>query len=126
MKIFSSEDKVNFVDINNVFVGFDMDGKCCEVFGYFISNSEETRCNDDEGIKNGLEDYCFDKSYFFLTKPMDVYDSEQDRFKVIVRFKLVAKNKPDLFLHLYNFHNGYYSHGFEFIDNNKIIKEDCI
>ena len=123
MKIFETEDsyhgKVNFVDVNNIFVGYDISSHCCEHFGYFISENEEQNPREDEGIKEGLENYSFDKNYFSEN------EADEDNGG-IVRFKLVAENKPDLFLHLYNFHNGYYAHGFTFLDNGKIIKESYI
>ena len=36
MKIFEDNIKVNFVDENNVFVGYDMRQSCCEQAGYFF------------------------------------------------------------------------------------------
>jgi hypothetical protein len=34
--IFEADYKINFVDKNNVFVGFDYSSNCCERFGYYI------------------------------------------------------------------------------------------
>jgi|WetSurSiteA1Bulk_404760.scaffolds.fasta_scaffold207046_1 hypothetical protein len=112
MKIFENkadswEDKVNFVDDNNVFVGYDMGQSCCEYADWFISTSEKDDIQEDKGIITGLEDYLFDTNYF-AEVPSKVLDEGS-----MVRFKLISKNKPDLYLHLFNSHNGYYSHGFE-------------
>jgi hypothetical protein len=118
MKIFNTKEKysekVNFVDENNVFVGYDTDQSCCEHADYFISDKEENEDRDNQGILEGLEDYIFDTNYFKEVEPKaDNYGSCLDAGRM-VRFKLVANNKPDLYLHLYNSHNGYYGHGFEF------------
>jgi hypothetical protein len=128
MKIFETYDKVNFVDKNNVFVGYDMGQACCENAYWLISESDKydpeisyedkevdylqytyTRC---ESI---LEDYVFDTKKFYEKYYNPV-------------FKLIAKGKKDLYLHLYNEHNGYYAHGFVFGNKNidKIYYESYI
>lgn len=120
MKVFDSgsgwDTKVNFVDENNVFVGYDMAQDCCEHAGWFVSDSPSepyTSGYDEPEIVEGardhdLEPYSFDVQW----KPRDVeskglYDGGQ------VCFRLTADGKPDLYLHLFNSHNGYYGHGFE-------------
>jgi len=113
MKIFEENGKINFVDKNNVFVGFDYCCYCCEDFGYHIDNKEIikediTRVEEkyDDSI---LNDYIFDTNYY------------EDTGEVAI-FKLTSNNKQDLYLHLYNYHNGYYSHGFKFKDNCTTIQ----
>jgi hypothetical protein len=113
--IFHNEDKVNFVDINNVFVGYDLYPDCCEHADWFISKTEDKDAPlENNQIKEGLDDYIFDTKYFVdveLDKDEYGYTCLEDGG--MVRFKLIAKDKPDLFLHLYNSQNGYYSHGFQ-------------
>lgn len=119
MKIFRDqkdtwEDKVNFVDADNVLVGYDMGQSCCEHADYFISKTEDNEPAEDNGIAEGLEAYFFDKTYFVKVEPKKLeWGSSILENGEMVRFKLVAIGKPDLFLHLYNSHNGYYGHGFE-------------
>ncbi len=102
MQIFDRDSKYNFVDDNNVFVGFDSYGQCCEDFGYSLRLSEPT--NESEAKEDNwflpTDNFQFDTDYF---------NSEGDW----VTFRLVdAKDGIFIFLTLYNFHNGYYSHGF--------------
>lgn len=114
MKIFNNNGKINFVDINNVFVGFDYEASCCESFGYFLS--AEILNNLPDKVENGddfnLEDYVFDKTFVkeHILSPYDEGGS--------VAFRLVKDSQDEspkevLYLTLYNFHNGYYGHGFE-------------
>jgi hypothetical protein len=45
MKKFEDNGKINFVDENNVFMGYDMERSCCEVADWFISPKEENEIN---------------------------------------------------------------------------------
>lgn len=107
MKIFDKDCKINFVDDNNVFVGFDNDQCCCENFGYIISKKLPTSTSQNELNDSELEGYNFNTKFFkenVLTDNMDCGGS--------VTFKL-TKNRKSLYLTLYNCHNGYYGHGFK-------------
>ena len=117
MKIFDKEGKINFVDKNNVLVGFDMPAQCCEDFGWFISPIKEKvikRIAKDFNLSN----YAFNPDFFEEAKL-----EGQEGGMVI--FKLVNDGKA-LYLHLYNSHNGYYSHGFNMNVRGKTIKEDSV
>lgn len=79
---------------------------------------ERTDCEDDNTIDpKTLEDYIFDPTYF-VEESGAQFDSGG-----MVRFKLVAPNMPDVFLHLFNAHNGYYSHGFEMLNGTEVIQD---
>lgn len=116
----SWENKVNFVDTNNVFVGYDMMQNCCESFGWEI-------CSDTKRenlVKNpDLSDYVFDINFVELN---DMSDPKWDDIYISVVFKMIAEGKDDLYLHLYNNHNGYYAHGFETSGFNKELKVNFI
>ena len=122
MKIFDRTEqclnKVNFVDENNVLVGYDLTQHCCERAGWFISNSDGCKDCQEETDKNllkNIEDYRFDSHSFICV------DSDYLYSGMMVRFKLVSDTHKDLFLYLFNCHNGYYSHGFEvFVDGISI------
>lgn len=125
MKIFNSfgqEEKINFVDENNVFVGFDMIQRCCEDFGYFITDKIYKKI-----IKNlpvpSIENFNFDTT-FFEKHTFRIHESE-DKSEEIVIFKLIDKNNKELYLHLYNYHNGYYMHGFS-VSKKERIREGAI
>ena len=113
------ESKVNFVDENGVYVGYDLAQDCCEDTGWFISKScdEIYEYSKSLGLDKPVVDgYNFDINFFKDIESKDLDEGGQ------VCFRLTHKDKPELFLHLYNSHNGYYSHGFE--TNVKGIGED--
>lgn len=121
-KIFEKDGKINFVDDNNVLVGFDYRASCCECFGYFISELEPVNCQnisyDHEPIGGNynliicseydFSEYNFDTNYF------------KNDFNEYVIFK-ITNNQKSLYLCLYNHHNGYYGHGFHMEIGGKTI-----
>lgn len=107
--------RVNFIDENDNFVGFDYSQQCCEEF-YF----EFTDVNHDK-----VNEYTFDFSGFkFDTSvpPGEVYDLYYEgggdylcrlREEQFVAFKVIHDDGRALLLRLVNDHNGYYSHGWD-------------
>lgn len=103
--------RVNFVDDNNVFVGYDMDQSCCEYASWYISDDPVFTLEGDEKPEptaRVLESYVFDRDY------MEDHDDGRLDEGGAVSFRLVSEGRPDLFLFLFNIHNGYYGHGFSF------------
>jgi hypothetical protein len=98
--------KVNFTDSNDVFVGFDMSVDCCENFGWYVSKEIDISENYEE--VHNFDGYVFDTLFFEYRETDDQLEDENYAI-----FRLVKEGCGDLFLHLYNHHNGYYSHGFE-------------
>lgn len=133
MRVFDIENgwnsKVNFVDENNVFVGFDTMQDCCEYADWFISDSI-TEYDSFEGFEHFVEankprllqGYGFDASFF-----CSLTSGSLDCGEMVV-FKLYHENSNPLYLHLFNCHNGYYGHGFEFgrKEPNMTFKKDLI
>ena len=114
MKIFDQTEafpgKVNFVDENNVCLGYDLQQDCYEQADWFISDKEVEINYDDDDVDKfrfDVEDYVFDPTYF---KQVNCSGLDEGG---MVRFRLVNGNN-ELFIHIYNSHNGYYGHGFEF------------
>ena len=123
MKIFEGGGwggKINFVDKNNVLVGFDFMQCCCEDFGYDFLNSDKKKIGDDPDEKT-LEPYFFDET--FVEYPETSHCDEGK-----VRFKLIKRknDKTPIYLELYNTHNGYYSHGFEMSKDKTIVHEGSL
>lgn len=122
MKIFTKEsgwsEKVNFVDENNVLVGYSMAQHCCEQADWFISDRIEKEIKDKKEFD--LTNYKFDINFF-----VESSEGEYDELNIAI-FRLINNKGSTLFLHLFNCHNGYYSHGFEFKNNNEIIKEGSL
>jgi len=106
MRVFERGNRINFVDDNNVFVGFDNESYCCEHWGYMVTEKIPTEV--DEDLKIAATGYNFDTKFFAEPKNT-VDDYSEDN---MATFRLVKDDK-ELFLTLFNCHNGYYGHGFE-------------
>ena len=128
MRVFERNDKHNFVDVNNVYVGYDSGQLCCEHANWFISDNDTPEktydCEDpydceafdrstidklkykSEQEISLLDKYVFDVHYFKEVKLKELNCN-------LAIFKLNCDNLPSLYLYLFNCHNGYYSHGFE-------------
>lgn len=107
MRVFERNGHINFVDENDVAVGFDNDSNCCENFGYeFRLNPEIPQTTVmTEGM---LADYRFIKN----AKKVNAAGNYDEG--AAVAFPIFNVNRPEMiaWLVLYNSHNGYYSHGF--------------
>ena len=121
MKFFERDGKFNFVDENNVFVGYNSGQSCCENADWFISKGKINCATNNGADKDNynLENYSFDKDFFEEVNNPEGTGGDGG----MVRFKLVAKDKPDLFLHLFNQQNGYYGHGFTMEIGGQVIQE---
>lgn len=125
MRIFEGEysthvDKFNFVDDNDTYVGYDKSQDCCEHADWYIADgiTPYTYERDDmEKYVHDVESYVFDKEFFEEIASPDLDDGK------MVAFKLVASGRPDLYLHLFNCHNGYYGHGFIVEHGGETVKE---
>ena len=121
-------EKVNFIDEKDTFVGFSFSQDCCENFGYVFTDTDKFTSADrievdDNWVSTGqkinnesdfdLEDYFFDVSWF------------EEREQIVV-LRLQKRDCPDLYLTLFNCHNGYYSHGFDFKLGEHIIHKSSI
>lgn len=128
MKIFNQTDtwleKVNFVDKNNCFVGYDLSQSCCEKAGWFISDSKQLKPQPRTETPTELPDWAFDPTFIEFVRPVEDSYSPLDEGGMVI-FRLV-NNSEEKFLHLYNCHNGYYSHGFTFTANTEVLHEGHI
>ena len=120
MKIFEKDGKINFVDDNNVFVGFDYSQDCCEWFGWGVYDSLPTSIK--EGTNDiDVEDYQFDTTFY---QSATLTENHMDDGGTAV-FRL-TKGDSEIFLMLFNCHNGYYGHGFSMTCDDKFIFEGCL
>lgn len=131
MKVFETNEKwaekVNFVDENNVFVGYDMGRECCEHADWFISDEIANKLPKDLNQPTNLDGYFFDKDFFESIEELkeDRYDYNVLDCGGCVVFRL-TNGKDAKYLHLFNCHNGYYGHGFEMKIQDKIKKNGRI
>ena len=133
MKIFRENeggfiDKINFVDENNVFLGYDLTQSCCEYAGWFIKDDLTTEIPDKLEDFQKLADegeYIFDKGYI---KKFDASDSNKLEEGGMVVFKILRDGSyyGSKFLHIFNCHNGYYGHGFKFKIGDEEIETGCL
>jgi len=124
MRVFYSNsgysDKVNFVDENNVLVGYSNTDDCCAHGGWFIADDKDAWLH--ETFKEEVMDlpgFVFDKNY--AERKLEGEYAEGGA----IQFKLINGDK-EKFLTLYNFHNGYYARGFEISVGGQVEKEDLI
>jgi hypothetical protein len=115
--VFEDGDKINFIDVNNVLVGYDLSCSCCENANWFISDKVIEKWPEKEEQDKNLDGFLFDKEFFMEISSIpseDGYDHLGDGgmvvFKLINTCGDIVKEK---YLHLYNCQNGYYSHGFK-------------
>jgi hypothetical protein len=133
MKIFNKgsgwESKVNFVDDNNVCLGYDTNRFCCEHADWFIADQPMEHIIEEDGTPDDLAGWNFDTAYF---KEVDYIEGGNDSYKYneledggMVIFRIV-KGDEEKFIHLFNCHNGYYGHGFEFAVGQEVIHTSSI
>ncbi len=116
MKTFEKDGRINFVDENNLLVGFDNSQSCCESFGHMITR-DLPHSTDQESIQIDESKYRFDPTF---TREGGVEGLDEGG---AVSFRLVnSENCLDcVYLTLYNSHNGYYSKGFHFTNGDTEI-----
>jgi len=130
MKIFNSsnsawDEKVNFIDENNVILGYDMAQDCCENADWYITNDEPKSIDIDhdngdlDGVNKDIIDFVFDTSYFKSLEccDCDVLDGAVFR---------IYNEECEKFIVIFNSHNGHYSHGFDFKDGDKEIESGSL
>jgi len=124
MKIFTPktaywENKVNFVDDNNVLVGYDLSQCCCEHADWFIADEPTSHIRGNEDLPD-LDGFQFDTE-FFEEKAERHHDAGATAI-----FRMVNAAGEEKYLHLFNIHNGYYSHGFTMSVNGETIKNEVL
>ena len=69
MEVFEKDSKINFVDANNVFVGFDNIQSCCEDFGWYYSKKVPAKNKRyyEDNLPNDLKETFDPKGWFFDT-----------------------------------------------------------
>jgi hypothetical protein len=119
--------KVNFIDEDDAVIGYDLEQCCCEDADWFIHREpdvatipEEAFNSASNGLDELLRDYRIDKDWF-----QQIADDYGGGIAIFRLFD-VKGEKSDLFLHLTNSHNGYYSHGFSLEVGGTTIREDSI
>ena len=115
MRIFEQGEKINFVDENNVLLGYDIGQSCCEYANWFIADKPQDTIPEPLNQESELQNYTFDTGYFTEAGNENVLDAGS-----IAIFR-ITDGTNEKFIHLFNCHNGYYYHGFDFIINKTTL-----
>lgn len=99
--------KVNYVDDQNYFAGFDMEQRCCESADHWIEDSKGNKV--EPNTYNG----CWYYLQFTGELPTEDELCDYDTYRVRIPLKHDCDNEP-YYLVFENCHNGYYAHGYEF------------
>lgn len=122
----SFPNKVNFIDEYNNLIGFSMEADCCADFGWYIEGTDLRGDSKNKGGKFVLQGYCFDIQSLQILK---YQNSEDEGREVNIKLRGIDRSLgyfnprylPVLILHIFNKHNGYYSHGFNLkIDDERM------
>lgn len=132
MRVFADSEKVNFVDENNVFVGYSLSRGCCEQADWFVSsgihNTQPSAIVVDpiEAAAKGvpykpkeLRGYVFDTSFF---KEVDGGDFDGGGMAIF----RVTNGHDEQFVHIFNSHNGYYGHGFKVTISGEVVRDGTL
>jgi hypothetical protein len=119
-------EKVNFVDTNNTLVGYDLSQNCCEHAGWYLSYDRRSDSDNEKTLDRKIvEPYVFDRDFFEEEGDGNKYHPAFENGG-LVRFRLVADGLPDVYLHIFNSHNGYYGHGFTVEHSGAVVRESII
>ena len=120
MEFFDRDGKFNWVDENNVYLGYDNHQDCCEWADWYLA--EECQQNPDIGYDTDAnlpqeldwENWVFDTNFFYQGTPVELEAGGLAVFKLLRKKPKLGDNPTAMYLHIFNSHNGYYGHGFEF------------
>lgn len=132
------EGRVNFVDHNNLAVGYETESLCCEIAGWAFCKTIISNHEDFVKFKlqkdNKIDDKLLAESIFKDVPPVICSSEWEDDYRMaeldlschiygdFVNFTIINENTgQEFYLVLYNLSNGYYSHNFtSFAGNGKI------
>ena len=117
------DNSINFIDKDDTFVGFDLSQCCCEQFGWYIIDKED--CNYDKYCPESTEYNPYNetqlKRFIFDRNYIKIQPDTAEGGGYVVFCLYSPREHKHLFLHLFNMHNGYYAHNFEFKYKDKHI-----
>lgn len=109
-------EKFNFIDENNVVLGFDSSQDCCEHASWYVADHPvlSSEGQDEQGFTD-WEGFVFDPDFFVEAESLTSFDEGGVAvFRIIRTPKRERWNRQVKYLHIFNAHNGYYGHGFTF------------
>lgn len=123
IKFFVKDEKLNAVDSDNRLIGFDINDDCCAYGGWFISETiiKKEPLWDMKSFRVELAEL---KDYVFDNKILEVTDDSEYNAIVVKMNPIDEYRNKELFLHLFNVHNGYYSKGFTYSNGETIVERN--
>lgn len=118
---------INFIDENDVYVGWDDNASCCEDVGYAISDEPDTPYEvlaEQSSADGDLTGFVFN-IIPGMSSVNEVYCDCLDGGGQI-SIEIVHPEKGIKYLHLYNAHNGYYGHEYLFAKGEYIVDKDIL
>lgn len=110
MKVFHYSGSINFIDENDVFLGYVLEQSCCERSNFDLSWDQKFKkkieYKDLSELNSILDGYFFDTNFM-----LKYYDSKNTHREYAV-FRLKKEGEKNAYIFLSNQHNGHYSHGF--------------
>lgn len=136
MRIFVKDGKINFVDENNVVLGYDLDQDCCENADWFIADEPQKNVETFQEVATvkdaletmvrraaaenpSLEKFVFDPKFF---QKIDRGVFEEGGMAI---FRIIS-GRRQRFIHIFNVHNGYYGHGFSFVVGDETTRQGTL
>ena len=107
MRLFTKDGHINFVDENNVFLGYDLNQDCCENADWFIAAEPQLKPIKRDNDNPSLDGWLFDRDWRMEIKGGPLDEGRMLAFRI-------RKGPSEQFIHIFNEHNGYYAHGFTF------------
>jgi len=123
MIIFERDRKTNYVDANNRVLGYDSDQQCCEQHGSGVFRKEDKNLFFESATTRAHYDPPAPSGFSIQTEGYAFVDERPEPCGETLWFRLQKEGEADLFVCLWNFHNGYYSHGFEFSPKSGFLTE---
>lgn len=110
MKVFHYSGSINFIDENDVFLGYVLEQSCNERSNFELSwdrkFKKKIEYKDVSELDSILDGYFFDTNFM-----LKYYDSKNTDREYAV-FRLKKNGEKNAYIFLSNQHSGYYSHGF--------------
>lgn len=110
MKVFHYSGSINFIDENDVFLGYLLEQSCNERSDFNLF--WDRKCKNKIEYKDLSELDSILDGYFFDTHFMLKYYDSKNTDRAYALFRLKKDGEKNVYISLSNQHNGYYSHGF--------------
>ena len=126
MMVFEQGDRVNFVDVRNCQVEFEIDQHGNELAGYFFARDRERfrEQGDKRWRPEGLDYMVFD--HIGLERVADDPAHEEEGGFVLFRLVDPEREQREAWLVLFDHHSGEYGHWVQVKQGNRVIQQELV